>query len=595
MSLENIDSVLRNSAVKIIDIKSFDNPKAIIKKAIGFTMVEVLAAVAIIGITILGVGSILKSVAEARLKNSTVSQMIELESRVIRSFQNYNSFECKLPPATGAGSAKQALVNAVESTQALGTVLTPLADFTIPLINDGTPIASLTTTDGVNGVCQLPGFQLALANDTGGKTYVDKDLNILGSAAAPLNNSVFEILATIKCDGPAYNAATDKKKFCAAAYQIKVVDDPANPGRNITNIIPVGTMVWNATMPGNFPIRNTAADFNLAAGIGGADYNFHISTDVFRKVNIANVDAVSDVNDCSDGNMTDALFVTGYDRDTGKVLCAKKPVVDPGCGADEIPIGLKYDMMTGEVKTNCVQIFRQVRCPDARYVMNSVNLLALDSRQSPPSPPGTCVWAATASATPPGGTPTISPISGEYWVEADLCPKDYDPTGVSCSVSVNVADTSGGTCISNHNYANHPYVCGSYVCGTYSCKNVICGVGLCSVACTPGPGDPACIGSCNSTCPTYCNNYYCDQQNTYNYGATNLNFAGTATMVAPNRYRCSANALDTQPCDLVKHGDAQCGLDVRQTNPTWNGKGNFTFSYTCTKKAAIPNTINATY
>ncbi len=548
----------------------------------GFTIVEVLAAVAIIGVAVLGVGAILRSVSHAKLKNRTASQMIELESRVVRSLQNYNSFECQLPPATGAGTAKSALIAAVESTSAVGTVLVPLAGFRVPLITDGTPTASTIPP----AVCNLPGFELALANDTGGKTYFDLDLGYVGTAAAPLNGSVFEILATIKCDGPPYNIAADTKKYCAMAYQIRVVEDPANPGRNEVNLIPIGTSMWNPAAA--YPIKNSAADFNLAAGIGGPDYNFNLSTDVFRKVNLVGSDVVANANDCS--QIPNSLFVTGYDRDSATVNCAKKPAADPGCAPDEVPIGLKYDVATGEVRTNCQQISRPVRCTDPRYVIQSVNLKSLDSRLPIVTPPGQCVWVGVATTA----TKTVS-SNAETWIEADLCPKDYLPQGVGCTVTVNAGDTSGGSCTSYHHYVDHPYVCGSAPCGTYSCKNVPCPSGLCSVACTPGPSDPACTGSCTSYCPTYCSNYYCDATNTYAYGATTLTFGGTLTMISANRYRCEASSLPTQPCASPKQGDASCGPDTRLVNPTWNNQANFTFVYTCQKSNAFPNTMNANY
>ncbi len=334
----------------------------------GFTLVEALAAVAIISVAVLGVGSVLRSVSQARLKNQIISQMIELESRVVRSLQNYNSYECNLPAATGTGTAKQALIAAVESTVPLGTILTPLAGFTIPLITPSTSLGPPTNFTLPPAVCGLNGIELALANDTGGKTYFGLDLNWIGSSAAPLNGSVFEVLATLKCDGPPYNATLNTKKYCAVAYQIRVVDDPAQPGRNDTNIIPIGTAIWNsAASP--YPVRNSAADFNV--GIGGTDFNFNLSADVFRKVNISGIDAVTGANNCTD-SANDALFVTGYDRDTAEVICAKKPASDPGCTADEIPVGLKYDVSTGEVRTNCIQVFRQVKCADSRYVVQSV-------------------------------------------------------------------------------------------------------------------------------------------------------------------------------------------------------------------------------
>lgn len=174
------------------------------------------------------------------------------------------------------------------------------------------------------------------------------------------------------------------RKSCAMAYQIRVVDDPANPGRNITNLAPIGTMVWNPSGGGGFPTRAAATAF--AAGIGGSDYNFTLTTDVFRKVDVTA--AAMNFNSCQ--STPNALFVTGYDRDSATVNCALKAAVDLGCAPNEVPIGLRYDIATGEVKTNCVSIFQPVRCLDNRYVLQKVDLKALDSRYPAPVPPGVC-------------------------------------------------------------------------------------------------------------------------------------------------------------------------------------------------------------
>lgn len=562
-------------------------------KHAGFTIVEALAALAIIGVSVLGVGSVIRSVYQARLKNQIVSQMIELESRVVRSLQNYNSYECNLPAATGTGTAKQALIAAVESTAAVGTILSPLAGFTVPLITPSTSLGPPINYTLAPDVCGLKGIELALANDTGGKTYFGLDLSWLGPSATPLNGSAFEVLAALKCDGPPYNVALNTKKYCAVAYQIRVVDDPANPGRNDTNIIPVGSVIWNSAA-GPYPVRNSAADFNMSTGIGGTDFNFNLSADVFRKVNISGIDAITGANNCID-SANDALFVTGYDRDTAQVICAKKPVSDPGCSADEIPIGLKYDVSTGEIRTNCIQVFRQVKCTDSRYVVQNVSLMALDSRQTPPMPPGTCAWVGQQSV----GSKSVSSY-GQTWFEADLCPQDYVPSGVSCTVTVNVADTMPGVCTPKR-YVSTPGACGYTTTNYRACGRPACATPPCPLVdpCSYGPATSSwCTpNACSDTVPVMpCNQCVLDTSTNYSKGATaaNLVFSGAVSPVSTNRYRCSASNLPSQPCDY--HGDQpMCGMDQRASEPTWNNMATFTINYSCVKNGAIPNTMPATY
>lgn len=538
----------------------------------GFTMVEVLAAVAIIGVAALGIGSMLSSIGKSRLKNQTVSQMIELEARIVRAIQNYNTYECNVP--SGGITAKQALINAVQSTAGLGTILEPLAGFTIPLITptSATVPPGLCATVAAGGP---GGITLAGAGGVDGKTYFDIDLNPIGTTTPP-NGSVFEVLADVKCDGPAYNVATDNRKSCAMAYQIRVVDDPANPGRNNVNLVPIGTMVWNPASGAGFPTRAAATAF--AAGIGGSDYNFTLTTDVFRKVDVTA--AVTNFNSCQ--STPNALFVTGYDRDSATVNCATKAAVDPGCAPNEVPVGLRYDIATGEVKTNCVSVFQPVRCLDNRYVLQKVDLKALDSRYPAPVPPGVCTWAGAQTASR-----TESAVA-EGFFEVTICPKDYVASGVTCSVVVPISETTNGSCtyVTQYNYVDAP----CYTTTTaYNCY----------APPPPAPPDPM---NCphpvtTMTAATGCGTSYCQVPVSVTQAATNLSVTGTVTPVGgvPNRYRCVASSLPAQTCTAgLNH--PSCGVSMT-TWPTWNSpyRGTFSISATCTKDGSISNTINAVY
>ncbi len=188
---------------------------------------------------------------------------------------------------------------------------------------------------------------------------------------------------------------------------------------------------------------------------------------------------------------------------------------------------------------------------------------------------------------------------GKTWFEADLCPQDYTPSAVSCTVIVNVGDTSGGVCTPKR-YVPTPGACGYYNCNYRACGTSTCSTPPCPFIdyCTVGAADPWCVANaCHDSCPVMpCNNCVLDTSTNYSYGATpaDLVFAGAVGAVSTNRYRCSASNLPLQRCDY--HGDQpMCGMDHRASNPTWNDMATFTINYSCTKNAAIPNTIPATY
>jgi hypothetical protein len=517
-------------------------------------MVEALAAVAIIGVAALGIGSMLSSIGKSRLKNQTVSQMIELEARIVRAIQNYNTYECNVP--AGGITAKQALINAVQSTAGLGTILEPLAGFTIPLITptSATVPPGLCATVAAGGP---GGITLAGAGGVDGKTYFDIDLNPIGTTTPP-NGSVFEVLADVKCDGPAYNVATDNRKSCAMAYQIRVVDDPANPGRNNVNLVPIGTMVWNPASGAGFPTRAAATAF--AAGIGGSDYNFTLTTDVFRKVDVTA--AVTNFNSCQ--STPNALFVTGYDRDSATVNCATKAAVDPGCAPNEVPVGLRYDVATGEVKTNCVSVFQPVRCLDNRYVLQKVDLKALDSRYPAPVPPGVCTWAGAQTAAAPASLSHVSGVVAKGWVDVDLCPANYSTNSAGCSVT-----PSGGSFT--------PGVCTEYLSSTWVPPPAppCTGYSYCALGTPPGP--PAWQWGCPVACPS--GYYSCDTGNTATYASTD-SYTCTCT-VTGNRAHCTANA----PSALCSGGGSStptgCSNDFVSTAPTWTQDGLFKITYSC--------------
>lgn len=340
--------------------------------------------------------------------------------------------------------------------------------------------------------------------------------------------------------------------------------------------MPIGTMVWNPASGAGFPTRAAATAF--AAGIGGSDYNFTLTTDVFRKVDVTA--AVTNFNSCQ--STPNALFVTGYDRDSATVNCATKAAVDPGCAPNEVPVGLRYDVATGEVKTNCVSVFQPVRCLDNRYVLQKVDLKALDSRYPAPVPPGVCTWAGAQTASR-----TESAVA-EGFFEVTICPKDYVASGVTCSVVVPISETTNGSCTYVTQYNAVPVSC------THIAMN-------CYPPIPPGPMPPPdpmnCAHVVTDPGPPMCSTNVCQVPVSATQAATNLSVTGTVTPVGgvPNRYRCVASSLPAQTCTAgLNH--PSCGVSMT-TSPTWNSpyRGTFSISATCTKDGSISNTINAVY
>jgi hypothetical protein len=125
---------------------------------------------------------------------------------------------------------------------------------------------------------------------------------------------------------------------------------------------------------------------------------------------------------------SDAFLVTGYERDTGKVFCAKRP--QQACPAGSIAVGIKFVPsgslpITGSFELDC-RAMKKVGC-DTGYVLYNFDPSKLYPTSSVT---GQCVFAGADDVT---HSVTKSQLN---YVAGTLCPPDYDvdSTSVSCNV-----------------------------------------------------------------------------------------------------------------------------------------------------------------
>ena len=182
------------------------------------------------------------------------------------------------------------------------------------------------------------------------------------------------------------------------------------------------------------------------------------------------------------------LFAVGYDRNTGKLICAQR--VDPNnpgtdyCAKNQIANEVVFDKTRNILKYSCVTL-RGLSCPQ-NYVLQKFSLLSLRTEGKGV---GSCVFIGADSAPfikVPPVTPTIS---------AQFCPKNYHISAATCAPAQ--VTSIPGTCYYSYDCDDKGQNCktGSYqsVNAGGATQPAINGTGTsCSLI---NPGGQSCAGA----------------------------------------------------------------------------------------------------
>lgn len=190
------------------------------------------------------------------------------------------------------------------------------------------------------------------------------------------------------------SVSTASYQFCQAAYRVAV--EANKKGIQIHNLGSQGTQ---------FQVPQ--------------DYQVPIAFDLFSRS--------KNVETCT--GSSDAMIVTGYERDTGKVRCAKLP--QSVCPQGTISLGIKFvpsggNPITGSFELDC-QPMKKIGC-DLGYVLQNFDPSSLHPLSS--SVQGQCIYAGQDLVSR-----TVS-HSDSLYVGGTLCPPDYEvvPGSVTCTM-----------------------------------------------------------------------------------------------------------------------------------------------------------------
>jgi type II secretory pathway pseudopilin PulG len=217
-----------------------------------------------------------------------------------------------------------------------------------------------------------------------------------------------------------------------------------------------------------------------------------------------NYRAEMDLTHC---DAADDLFVTGVDRDSGAVLCAKKPALN-SCPPRTIAKGLKYVWYpSGPVmELDCTQPMRTYSCKP-NYALQTFNAQYIDpDNHNYDSAPGKCVFLTARTAVmkgsyPPTATPYMKSVSGTF------CPPYYTASSSSgCNLvpdaNKNTSSTYGlGKCAPTRNKNCHkPTYTNVSDGGSAHNTWVTCNASATPPAggCGPEPANPVITTSCSS-------------------------------------------------------------------------------------------------
>lgn len=141
-----------------------------------------------------------------------------------------------------------------------------------------------------------------------------------------------------------------------------------------------------------------------------------------------------------------SLFVTGVNRDTGEVFCAKKPAVTT-CPKDTLAKGLKYVPYGAQppaIELNCTsKEMRVFKCP-ANYALQKFNPQYIDPDNTAYNKaPGTCVFLGANSSVSPGNFPPNPTSPYMKTVAGTFCPPFYKSNQTSaCTLVPDTAKNS---------------------------------------------------------------------------------------------------------------------------------------------------------
>lgn len=145
--------------------------------------------------------------------------------------------------------------------------------------------------------------------------------------------------------------------------------------------------------------------------------------DYLTPINYMFFERSNQVEGCTVGS-GNSLVITGMDRDTGQVTCAKYPSVSLGAG--QISKGLTYDQVRNELQVKGVAA-KKYTCPQ-NYMLTGVNMKNLEPNAVLGTAPR-CRFVGPTSYTN-----SASSVHGGSWIP---CAPFYEISGPSC--------TSGGS------------------------------------------------------------------------------------------------------------------------------------------------------
>jgi type II secretory pathway pseudopilin PulG len=165
-----------------------------------------------------------------------------------------------------------------------------------------------------------------------------------------------------------------------------------------------------------------------------ASGNAFAASDYSLSINYTSYERSTNVTDlkCAGGS---GFLVTGFNRDTGKVSCAKKPTSDIGVGNIATLVSVDVPSRTFTLDPGKLAL-RKLSCP-ANYALEYYTPANLDPRAGSTTAAG-CIFVGQASV------PWRQTATGLHGVTGTFCPGHYKTSSVTCTATV-VASNSA-TC-----------------------------------------------------------------------------------------------------------------------------------------------------
>jgi hypothetical protein len=342
----------------------------------GSTFVSVLVSAAIIAAAIGGVGASAVALGKAIKKASTANLAIATEANIVAAFHDKKNYPDPIFAGAGAATA-------------------PGSSLAIEGLNGGSPNKALRAGTLMTFPLQVsfeghsPLLIPVPINDgsSGIVGYLDEDLN------ACVDPAGFSAKCLIR-----YEVRLKKITTTGISYSFSYQVD-ANP--DLITMAPLGD----------------ATEFTIPIDPG----NYR------AELNLTHCDKDS------------SLFVTGVNRDTGEVFCAKKPSLN-SCPPKTFAKGLKYVQYANQpptIELDCTSSeMRVFKCSD-NYALQTFNPQYIDpENNSFSTAPGKCVFLASHQAVTSAYLPATPTSPYVKTVSGTFCPPFYSSGGASACVLI---------------------------------------------------------------------------------------------------------------------------------------------------------------